>query len=102
MPHIHYFKVSFPSSHAMHDAGERIMGAGRRHPMLLIGDPPLVLWADADIFGGMALYTTQAGLAILTADERADARPIDVGEIPIDALFIVGDEQHRREPGTNL
>jgi hypothetical protein len=96
MPHVHYFKVSFPSSHAMHDAGERIMGAGRQHPMLLIDDPPLVLWADADIFGGMALYTTQAGLTILTAEERAQARPIEVGEIPIDALFIVGDPRHHR------
>ena len=97
MPNVHYFKVSFPTSDAMHDAAERIQRAAQHSPMLLIGDPPLVLWTDADIFAGTALYTTERGLTILTADQQPGARSIDVGEIPIDALFIVGDDRHRRE-----
>ena len=97
MPHTHYFKVSFPSSDAMHDAAEGIQRVAQHSPMLLIGDPPLVLWTDADLFAGTALYTTKPGLEILTADQQAHARPIDVGEVPIDALFIVGDDRHRSE-----
>jgi hypothetical protein len=97
MSHLHYAKVSFASSDAMHDAAERIQHAAQHSPMLLMADPPLVLWTDADIFAGTALYTTKPGLALLTAEQRAQTRPIDVGEIPIDALFIVGDDRHRRD-----
>jgi hypothetical protein len=102
MPHVHYLKVTFPSSNAMHDAAEQIQRAAQHSPMLLIGDPPLVLWTDADIFAGTALYTTKTGLDVLTPDPHMQSRPIDVGDIPIDAQFIVGDDSHRRGPGTSL
>ena len=100
--HLHYFKVTFPSSNAMQDAAERIQRHAQHQPMLLLGDPPLVLWTDPDIFVGLALYTTKPGIDLLPDPTAVQVRLIDVSEIPIGAHFVVGDEGHRPErlPGT--
>ena len=90
--HLHYYKVTFPSSNAMQDAAERIQRNAQHHPMLLIGDPPLVLWTDPDIFVGVALYTTKPGIDLLPDPAAVQVRPIDVSEIPIDAHFVVGND----------
>lgn len=95
--HVHYFKVTFPTSNAMQDAAEAIQSHAEHHPMLLIGDPPLVLWTDADIFVGAVLYTTKPGVGLLSDPQSVRVSPIDVGDIPIDAHFVVGDDRHRRE-----
>jgi hypothetical protein len=96
--HLHYFKVTFPSSNAMQDAAEIIQRHAQHHPMLLLGDPPLVLWTDPDIFAGVALYTTKPGIDLLPEPTAVQVRPIDVSEIPVEAHFVVGNASHGPEP----
>ena len=91
--HLHYFKVIFATSNAMQDAAEAIRHHAQRHPMLLISEPPLVLWTDPDIFMGAALYTTKPGIDLLPDRTAVQIRPIDAADIPIGAHFVVGNRQ---------
>ena len=91
--HLHYFKVTFQSSNAMQDAAEAIRHHAQRNPMLLIGEPPLVLWTDPDIFMGASLYTTKPGIDLLPDRSAAQIRPIDPADIPIGGHFVVGSRQ---------
>ena len=99
--HLHYFKVTFPTSNAMQDAAEAIRHHAQRNPMLLLGEPPLVLWTDPDIFMGASLYTTKPGIDLLQDPTAVQIRVIDAADIPIGAHSVVGNRQGPPdEPGT--